>query len=483
MTAFTPFLSACAPESAQTATAETGFMDGVRTAELIAGGEITSLEATEAAIARAEAVNPKINAIATEGFEAAREMAAASPEGAMGGVPTFIKDLADWKGLQTLFGSRAFKGNIAAEDGPLASAWRNQLGIVNLGKSTSPEMGLISSTEPAVTGPTRNPWNTDHIPGGSSGGAAALAAARVVPFAHASDGGGSIRIPATCCGLFGLKPSHMALPIGRPSQEGNPVDISVDLCVSNTVRDSAAIFAATVRPAALQTPVTGPSTRRLKIAFAPQPTNGAPLDPDVLSELESTAQLCRDLGHEVIDFTVPVSGDEFGDRFLLYWAAGAAQFAEQASAFAGAAPSTDILEVWTLGLAQTFQANADQLPAAIAYLQAFKPDYASWFETGGFDVLLTPTTSTPAPRIGVQDPMGPFEEVMEEVLNFAAFASPMNVAGAPSMSVPLGQSSGGLPIGSMFSARHNDDLVLLGLAYELEQARPWIGRIPPVVAS
>lgn len=483
MTTFTPFLNACAPDSAQTATAEAGFMDGVRTAELISKGEISSFEATEAAIARAEAVNPKINAIATQGFDAAREMARANPQGALGGVPTFIKDLADWKGLPTLFGSRAFKGNMAIEDGMLADAWRHKLGIVTLGKSTSPEMGLISSTEPLVTGPTRNPWNTDHIPGGSSGGAAALVAARVVPFAHASDGGGSIRIPATCCGLFGLKPSHRALPIGRPSQEGSPVDISVDLAVSLTVRDSAAIFSATARNEALRTPVTGPDTRRLKIAFAPYPITDAPLDNDVLSELKNIAALCRDLGHDVIDYKVPLDGDEFADKFLLYWSAGAAQFAQQASGFAGVPPSPDILEPWTLGLAQNFLARATELPGAITYLQGFKSVYNNMFEAAGFDVLLTPTSATPAARIGEQDPTGPFEEVMERVLNFAAFASPMNVAGAPSMSVPLGQSGSGLPIGSMFSGRQNDDLMLLALAYELEAARPWIARLPKIVAS
>lgn len=483
MTAFTPFLNACAPTGTDTATAETGFIDGVRTAALIASGELTSLEATNMAIARAEAVNPMINAIATQGFEAAREMARANPQGAMGGVPTFIKDLADWKGLPTMFGSRAFKGNIAAEDGMLAAAWRDRLGIVALGKSTTPEMGLISSTEPVVTGATRNPWNTDHIPGGSSGGAAALVAARVVPFAHASDGGGSIRIPAACCGLFGLKPSHLAMPIGRPNQEGNPVNISVDLAVSQTVRDSAAIFSATARPPALREPITGPAKRRLKIAFAPYPLTDAKLDGDVLAELESTAALCKALGHDVIDYAMPINGDEFADKFLLYWSAGAAQFAQDAARFAGTAPSPEILEPWTLGLAQNFLSRATELPGAIEYLQAFQSVYEGLFEANGFDVLLTPTTATPAARIGEQDPTGPFADIMERVLNFAAYASPMNVAGAASMNVPLGQSSGGLPIGSMFSARQNDDLMLLALAYELEEARPWIGRLPKVVAS
>lgn len=483
MSAFAPFFSACAPKGVSDATPDgTDFVDGVRTAQLIASGEMTSLEATNAAITRAEAVNDKLNAIATEGFDAARERAASSPQGALGGVPTFIKDLADWKGLQSLMGSRAFVGNIPTEDGPLAKAWREDLGIVTLGKSTSPEMGLISSTEPVVTGPTRNPWNLDHIPGGSSGGAAALTAARVVPFAHASDGGGSIRIPAACCGLFGLKPSYLAVPIGRPNQEGNPVNISVDLAVSNTVRDSAAIFAATARLAGQDAFVSGPSSRRLRIGYAPQPLTDTPLDPDVLTELDRTAELCRALGHEVIDFVPQTDGAEFSDKFLLYWSAGAAQFAQAASAFAGKPPSLDILEPWTLGLAQNFLSRPTEMDAAIAYLQAFKGEYNDWFEIGGFDVLLTPTTASPAVKIGTQDPTGDFDAVMKSVLEFAAYTSPMNVTGAASMSVPLGMSSGGLPIASMFSGREGDDLLLLGLAYELEEARPWIDRLPSVVA-
>ena len=483
MSAFAPFFSACAPAGVSSATPDgAGFVDGVRTAELIANGELTSLEATEAAISRAEAVNDQINAIATPGFDAARERAATAPTGAFGGVPTFIKDLADWKGLQSLMGSRAFVGLMPAEDGPLAKVWRNDLGVVALGKSTSPEMGLISSTEPLVTGPTRNPWNLDHIPGGSSGGAAALTAARVVPFAHASDGGGSIRIPAACCGLVGLKPSHKASPIGRVNQEGNPVDISVDLAVTHTVRDTAALFAATARLAGQDQFVSGPATRRLRIGYAPRPLTDAPLDADVLAELDRTAELCRSLGHEVIDYTPPTDGEEFGDKFLLFWSAGAAQFAQAASQFTGKPPSPDILEPWTLGLAQNFLSRATEMEATIAYLQAFKSEYNDWFETGGFDVLLTPTTATPAAKIGTQNPDGDFDTVMKNVLDFAAYTSPMNVAGAASISLPLGMSSGNLPIASMFSGREGDDMLLIALAYELEEARPWIDRLPPVIA-
>ena len=450
--------------------------DGVAQLEMLANGTATSLSLTEAAIARSKAAHPLLNAVATGSYDKALEAANASPEGRFGGVPTFIKDLLDWEGDQTLYGSRAFKGYIAQSDGEFAKAWR-KAGVVSLGKSTSPEMGLISSTEPLVTGATRNPYDLSRIPGGSSGGAAALVAARVVPFAHASDGGGSIRIPAACCGLFGLKPSRGALPISRDS---GPVDISVNHAVTLTVRDSAALFAAAEVDLETDLPRTGniteASTQRLRIGFAPEPITDAALDSETRSGIERTAELCRELGHEVVDYTVPIDGEEFTDAFLLYWAAGAAAFAQQASAFSGKPVSPDILEPWTLGLAQEFLGRQGDMDDAIAYLQAFEAVYHSWFDE--FDILLTPTVSTVPPKIGSQAPDGDYQTVRANVLNFAAFTAPMNVSGAASMSVPLQWSADGLPVGSMFSGKRGDDGLLLSLAYELEAAQPWIDRLP-----
>ena len=450
--------------------------DGLAQLDMLASGETTSLALTEAAIDRSRAANALINAVALETYDDALAEAETPPAGAFGGVPTFIKDLLDWKGDQTLYGSRAFQGYIAPEDAAFAKAWR-KAGVISLGKSTTPEMGLISSTEPLVTGATRNPHDLSRIPGGSSGGAAALVAARVVPFAHASDGGGSIRIPAACCGLFGLKPSRGALPISRDAGE---VDISVNHAVTLTVRDSAALFAAAEVDMATDLPRTGniteASTRRLKIAFAPDPINGAVLDSATRAGIERTAELCRGLGHEVVDFVMPVDGEEFGDQFLMYWAAGAAAFAQSASQFSGQPVGPEIVEPWTLGLATQFLQRQDEMGDVIAYLKAFEGIYHSWFED--FDVILTPTVSTVAPKIGAQAPDGDFETVMANVLSFAAFTSPMNVSGAASMSVPLQWSEDGLPIGSMFSARRGDDGLLFALAYELEQAQPWIDRLP-----
>ncbi|WP_300393320.1 amidase [Henriciella sp.] len=477
--ALLPFASACAPVRALRATSlPSGDMDGVRMAQLISNGDVSSLEFTEAAIARAERVNPQINAIASKTYDMARVRAAESPAGTFGGVPTFIKDLMNWKNAPSFYGSRAFKDYVAEEDGVFATRWR-EMGVVSLGKSTTPEIGLISSTEPLVTGPTRNPWDLSRIPGGSSGGAAALTASRVTPFAHASDGGGSIRIPAACCGLFGLKPSRGAL---AGPQLDQPVELSVNHAVTLTVRDSAALFAAAEDPREGLTPtgrITGPASRRLKIAFAPEPTNGASLDSETRAGIERTADLCRSLGHEVVDWTVPMDGKAFQDEFLLLWAAGAAEFMQQAMAYSPGKAPEEILEPWTLGLAQDFMAKKDRFESAIAYLQAFEGEYHSWFDD--FDVLLTPTVSTLPPAIGTQSPTGDFDETMKRVTDFVAFTAPMNVSGAASMSVPLQWTSGGIPVGSLFSGRRGDDGLLLALAYELEAAQPWIDRKPGIL--
>ncbi|HBL94730.1 MAG: amidase family protein [Hyphomonas sp.] len=457
-----------------------GWESGLTIAARIASGETTSLAETEKAIARAKAVNGDLNAIATDSFDQALRDAAVPAPGTFSGVPTFMKDLVGWKGTQSMWGSRAFVGNISQEDSPFAAAWRKG-GVVSLGKSTTPEMGLISSTEPLVTGPTRNPWDLSRIPGGSSGGAAALVAARVVPFAHASDGGGSIRIPASTCGVFGLKPSRARLD-KRDAANAPPVDISVNHAVTITVQDSIELFRVAETNDGTYAPLgdISPLNRPLRIGFAPDSISGTRVSPETTAALEDVAQLCRDLGHEVIDFKVPLDGKEFTDKFLLYWAAGAAEFAQQASAYSGKPIGPDIVEPWTLGLAAMFQARQSEMEDTIAYLKAFEAVYDDWFSD--MDVLLTPVTGSPAVPIGEQAPDGDFDAVMESVLNFAAFTAPMNVAGAASMSVPLSWSSGGLPIGSMFSAKRGEDGLLFELAMQLEMTRPWIARTPPVSA-
>lgn len=476
LSSLAPALAACAQTAPApvSATGQAGFTDGVSLAAQIAAGETTAEAAVQAAIARFEAVNPKINAAAALDFEGALETARAGTTGPLAGVPTFIKDLEKTAGIETLYGSQAFRGYVPAEDGPVTEKWR-AAGLVILGKSTSPEIGLSASTEPVVTGATRNPWNLDRIPGGSSGGAAALTAARVVPFAHASDGGGSIRIPASCCGLFGLKPSRGRL--GRRTRTEMPLDISVNHAVTWTVRDSAALFAIAetgeYEPLGM---ISDPLTRRLKIGFAPEPLTGGTLHPDVRAKVEAAAALCEALGHEVRDYSVPFDGATFTDAFTLYWAAGAAEFAQQAAQFTGKPISPEIVEPLTIGLVQMYQQRQAEMGDAVAYLKGFEAVYHSMFEE--IDILLTPTVTTPPPPIGAFDPTGDPEAVFAAVAEFVGYTPPMNVAGAASMSVPLYQGADGVPVGVMFSGKRGDDGLLLELAYELEAALPWIGRAP-----
>lgn len=470
--------AATAPATASSVPA--GWVDGTEMAARIASGETTSLAEVDAAIARANAVNGQINAIASEIYDVARAEAGHTPAGPFQGVPTFIKDLHDWKGAQTWYGSRAFKGHVADKDAPLPAKWRAE-GVVVLGKSTAPEEGLMASTEPLVTGETRNPWDTTRIVGGSSGGAAALVAARVVPFAHASDGGGSIRIPASTCGVFGLKPSRGQLPAQAGS--GAPIEISVQHAVTISVRDSINLFRDTQLNDSTFAPLAAdlqPVGRRLKIGFMTDAFGGTPVAPETKAALEDVSKLCTQLGHELVAWTPPFSGTEFIDKFLLYWAAGAAEFAKQASAYSGKPIGPEIVEPWTLGLTNMFMSRQAEFEDAVTWLKNFEAVYDTGFSD--IDVLLTPVTGSPAVKLGEQAPTVDYDTLYERVISFAAFTAPMNVSGAASMSVPLSWTEGGLPVGAMFSGKSGDDQLLFELALQLEQARPWAGRIPPVSA-
>ena len=455
------------------------WLDALGTKGLIDKGEITPLEAVNAAIDRAEAINPKINAFVTTRFEAAREAAARAGSGSLSGVPTAIKDLTNLAGSPTSYGSRAFLGYEPEDQSPYVDAWLDA-GTIPLGKSTTPEMGLISSTEPLSSGATRNPFDLNRIPGGSSGGAAALVAAGVIPIAHASDGGGSIRIPASCCGLFGLKPS-----VGQLKSTGGtppPLPISVNHAVTRSVRDSVALFAATQdqsEDAAFDPVPQGlsPLTRRLKIGYAPEPLSSAGrLDAGVRSAIDETARLCEALGHTVEPYSFDLDGDAFNDAFILYWAAGAAEFVRDASAFAGKPPSPDILEPWTLALADHFMKNQTAFGPALNTLMSAKARHDALL--GDFDVILTPTLGQVAPAIGEQSPNVDFDTLMTRVTAFVGYTPLQNVAGAPAMSVPLSMSESGLPIGSHFSAKVGEDRLLFELALELEAAAPWHDRYP-----
>ncbi|MFN3960451.1 MAG: amidase [Parvularculaceae bacterium] len=452
-------------------------LDAVETAARIRSGEISAGEAVEAAIARAEALEPSINAIAFKRFDRARDLAA-SATGPWAGVPTFIKDLDDVIGEPSGFGSRAFPGYKGKEQTPLIDAYLS-LGVVSLGKSTTPEFGLTATTEPLSTGKTRNPWNLDYSTGGSSGGAAALVAAGVVPVAHASDGGGSIRIPAACCGNVGLKVSKSRYPVARPDPVG-PIGLSVHGVQSRTVRDTAAVIAAMETPpetSGLPTVglVMGPSSRRLKIAMFTAGATGRPVDAEIVAAAQAAARLCEDLGHHVDEITIPFDRD-VEDAFLLYWAAMAHAIVTTWERATKLKRNGLAFEPLTLGLVDHYEQRREALPAAIARLQAVRPQFDALFS--GADVILSPVLAAPPVKLGWLDVRVPYDEALERLLNYAQFTGLYNVVGAPAISLPLATSHDGLPIGVMLGAKVGDEKTLLELSYEIEEAAPWSSRRP-----
>ncbi|MGE0044451.1 MAG: amidase [Hyphomonadaceae bacterium] len=461
-----------------------GDSDGVGVAARIRAGEITTLEATEAAIARAERIQPQINFMATPAFDQARAIAAANPQGPLGGVPTLIKDLIPTRGIRTMFGSRAYRNFVPEAQPPYMDALLAG-GLVPIGKSTTPEFGYTATTEPLVTGVTRNPWNTEHSSGGSSGGSAAAVAAGVVPVADASDGGGSIRIPASICGLVGLKPSRRRPQ--RFSAREPQVEISVVGCLSHTVRDTAAWLALAERHGAEQQQeyepvglVSGPATRRLRIGVQIADPTGRDPDPIVRTAIEEAAELCRSLGHEVREVQVPVNGADFAQAFTLYWAAGAAEVQAEIERNAPGVPIDQLLEPLSLALNQIARAAPEgALERAIATLQQAETQFAEFMTT--MDVYLTPVLARPPARIGEFAPTNP--EAFQRIGEYVAYTPLQNAAGAPAISLPLFWTPDGLPVGSHFSAAKGQERTLLELAYELEQARPWRERRPPVWAG
>jgi amidase len=458
-------------------------LDAVGMAAAVRRKQVMPLELVDAAIARIEAVNPKVNAVVTKFFDKARARAKTRlPDGPLTGVPYLIKDLNDVKGERTTNGSRLTANVIAKANGTITDKVLDA-GMIILGKTNTPEFGLMASTESVLLGPCRNPWNTDYSTGGSSGGAAAAVASGMVPAAHGSDGGGSIRIPASCCGLFGLKPSSGRMRLAE--MERLPAGISVENCETRTVRDSATIFAlsedtsahAPLKPVGF---VSGPSKRRLKIAFSTMGDNGKPPHPDVRAAVEATAKLCSSLGHEIIPAKSPVNAERFTDAFLTVWASGEVDLVGLAKKMKQ--KPEDVLEPWTLGLAEYYAKKpTGALAQSLAYFRVVERQIAEFFTH--YDAWLTPVLSSPPPKLGEQAPTVPFPILYDRIVGYAAYTPVHNAAGTPAMSVPLGMSGSGLPIGSQFAAAKGNEALLYALAYELEQAQPWAGKHPPIWAG
>lgn len=452
-----------------------GDLDAVGVAAVVADGTVSAVEVAEAAVARLEKVEPHLNGVVVRDVERALALAATAPSGRLGGVPTFVKDNTDVAGLPTRQGSRAIPAVPVDRDAPFTTQLR-ATGLVPLGKTTLPEFGFNATTEFDEWEPTRNPWDTDFSSGASSGGSAALVAAGVVPVAHANDGGGSIRIPAAACGLVGLKPSRDRLvPDAHAAQM--PVDIVSNGVVTRSVRDTAHFMAAAEahRPAPglpLLGLVEGPGSRRLRVGLVLDSLVETPTDADTRAAVLATADLLASLGHEVVEVPLPAAG-EFVDAFVHYWQLLA--FSTQTFGRRVMHPQFDksATDPLTRYLAKQFTRSFWRTPRTIQLLKRSERDVTTHFAAQRIDVALSPVLSHTTPRLGHLSPTVPFPEMFERLVRYVAFTPLNNAAGTPAVSLPLGRTSEGLPLGVQLQALHGEERTLLELAYELEAAQPF----------
>lgn len=467
--------------------------DGLATAELIRAGHVTAREAAIQARDRLHTVNSHINAIVDDlSDQAIESLTEDKPAGVFGGVPTLVKDLFQpLKGARMTNGSLAMRGAIAPFDAEVVSRLKKS-GATIMGTTTSPEFGTSFSTEAKSFGRTANPWSLDHTAGGSSGGAAAVVASRAVPFALASDGGGSIRVPASCCGIFGLKPTRGRVPLGPAVGEGWG-GMGCANIVSISVRDTAAMldqlsgmelgapYAAPYdeQPLFLATQVP-PRPLRIGMvrALAPFQT-----DVDCVEALEDAATLCESLGHSVKETTLPVDAMEYYHTIFNIIGPQTAAFLKVVERQSGSPVDHSELEARTrIILREKGGIDGITYASSINWIHDFGRRMAHLLSE--FDALLTPTLAKPPQRLGSfdLDDGNTFEELIERFHSFSPFTSLFNASGQPAMSVPLFWSRSNLPIGVHFAAGFGREDLLLGLARQLEQARPWDRRIPPVSA-
>jgi amidase len=496
-----------------------GAHDAVGLAALVRNGQVSPSELVEEAIGRIERINPSINAVVTPMFEQARRAAAGTlPDGPLRGVPFLLKDLAaSFEGVPLSQGSRFCAQTIPDHDSTLVSRYR-QAGLVVVGKTNCPEAGLVPVTEPELFGPTRNPWDPARTPGGSSGGSAAAVAAGLVPVAHGGDGGGSLRIPASCCGLFGLKPTRGRTPSG-PDRSEYQNGLAIEHVVSRSVRDSAAFLDATAAPDP-EAAYAAPAPERpfsLELATAPGPLRVAvdlvppfpnPVHPDCLAAAEDAARLVGELGHRVEKVEVvaelKLDREELARDFFLLVCTEVAVFIAEAEIQVGRRAHRRDFErnTWLAGMIGRRRSALEVLRAR-GRLQAASRQMARFFAR--HDVLLSPTLAQPPLPLGalrapamedllqglvatfnlgfLLDLPGVVDKTVRQVFSFIPFTPLANFAGLPSMSVPLFWNGQGLPIGTMFTGRFGDEATLFRLAAQLEAARPWAQRRPPLHAD
>ena len=467
--------------------------DGLGLADLVRRRQVTPAELVEAAIERIERHNPTLNAVVFKGYDDARKQAASDlPDGPFRGVPFLIKDLAmPVAGWPRTSGSKFARDVVDAQDGGLTARYRAS-GVIPLGKTNTPEYGITGTTESALLGPCRNPWNPDHIAGGSSGGSASAVAAGMTPMAHASDGLGSIRIPAACCGLVGLKVTrdrNPNLPDGYDYALGNVVDH----VVSRTLRDSAAMLDATGWPEP-GSPYPPPPKARpyieeiaaspgaMRIAWSAETPNGRPIHEEIQAALEQTADLLKRLGHEVIERGL---GIDYRALYASRGAAGAANFAAgmgRLIELVGREPEPDELEplTWASLKVGRRQTGADVMHSLQETRMLNRKTLAAFED---IDIYLCPVMGEPPPKIGFIDAVNlEPREVSRRQGRVFPYTPPFNFSGQPSISLPLAQSKSGLPIGMMFTAKYADEASLFRLAAQLEKEAPWAQRRPQLWA-
>jgi amidase len=472
---------------------ETRWMDAVHQASLVKKGEVTALELLEAAIERIERVDPVLNAVVIRWFDHARDTARAElPAGPFRGVPFLIKDLfADYAGQRISNGNLALKNEnlVSAEDSTLVSRYR-QAGLVIAGRTNTCELGSVPTTEPVAWGPTRNPWDRSRSPGGSSGGAAAAVASGMVPFAHASDGGGSIRIPASCCGLVGLKPSQGRITRGPIREE---TSLGVELCVSRTVRDTATLLDAVQGPG-IGDAVIAPSPSRnyvdevgaepgrLRIGLLDHDPQGGTVAPECAAATRSVAALLESLGHAVEQaWPAALKDPPLASQFRALWSTNMGASLRRLEQQLGRPLSDDEFEPMNRVQAEfATRFTAVDYALALSAASRYRRSLQAWW-ADDWDLLLTPTVAELPLPLGTiaNNPDHPMD-AMERAFQFCPFTPPFNMSGQPAINVPVEWTQGGLPVGVQLVAAYGREDVLLRVASQLEGAKPWAHRTPEV---
>lgn len=488
--------------------------DALALAALVKKGEVTPLELVEAAIRRIERLNPQLNAVIHPMFEEGRKVAKSDlPDGPFSGVPFLLKDLiTTYAGAPFSKGCKGLKNYIAPTDNELMRRFR-AAGLVVLGKTNTPEFGLAGTTEPEAFGPSRNPWNPAHTPGGSSGGTAVAVASGMVPFASGGDGGGSIRVPASCCGLFGLKPSRGRVPMAPHGEMWQGA--VVEHVLTRSVRDSAAMldaiqgdapgmpyFAKTPARPYLQEVQTEPE--KLKIAFTTQSPIGTPVHPECIEAVKKTAQLLEDLGHSVEEAKPGYDGFEMAKAFVVMFLTEATNDVEELRTLLrrNATPADVEALTWACNLLGRVH-SALELNRALSVWNKIARIMGNFHEH--YDLLLTPTMAVPPPKLGATQLSGRDRAIVKIVNTFGLgrllkasgiveelatknmtpvpFTQLANLTGQPAMSVPMHWTEDGLPCGVQFTAAIGEEGLLFQMAGQLERAAPWFDKLPPLFAE